>query len=410
VLNYVAKSGFTYYLNLRHKLNFGTEATYYNFDPGVITGAFDVRLQNEHALEPAIYLDDEWNVTDELTILGGLRYSWFYNLGARTIQLYGADGPIDNSNVVGTETYASGETIEKYTGLQGLEPRLAMNYRINEKTSVKFSYNRNRQYIHLISNRTTPTPVDVWRPAGRYIEPATVDQIAAGWFRNFKEGMFKLSLESYYKNYQNLVDYKNGANLIFEDNIETELLTGRGRAYGLELMFEKQVGVVTGWVSYTLSRSELQVDKGATPREWINDGNWYRANYDKPHDISVVVTWRINKRWDVSTNFAYQTGRPMTPPESKAVFEGVIYPVTLERNSARIPDYHRLDLAATYQLKSKPGRRWEHSLNFSVYNVYARKNAYSVFFRQNEDSGQPEAVRLSIFATVIPSVTYNFTF
>lgn len=410
IRNYVGKTAFSYYLNLRHKINFGAEATYYQFDPGIISGAFDATLQQEYALEPGVYIEDEWSATEDLTILGGLRYSWFYNLGQRTIQLYGAGGQINNNNVVGTETYSNGEIIQKYTGLAGLEPRLAINYRVNELTSLKFSYNRNRQYIHLISNRTTPTPVDVWRPAGRYIDPATVNQLAVGYFRNFSEGMFKLSLESYYKIYENLVDYKNGANLIFEDNIETQLMAGQGRAYGLEFMFEKQLGQVTGWVSYTLSRSELQVNKGLTPDEWINNGNWYNANYDKTHDISVVITWHINKRWDVSANFAYQTGRPITPPESKAVFENVVYPVTIERNSLRIPDYNRLDIAATWQLKSKPNRKWSHSLNFSVYNVYARKNAYSVFFRQNVDSGLPEAVRLSIFATAIPSITYNFNF
>ncbi len=410
IRNYVGKTAFTYYYNLRHKLNFGAEATYYQFNPGVISGIFEAELQAEYALEPAVYVEDEWNVTEDLTVLSGLRYSWFYNLGNRTIQLYGAGGPINQDNVIGTETYGSGQVIQKYTGLAGLEPRLAVNYRLNKVTSLKFSYNRNRQYIHLISNRTTPTPVDVWRPAGKYIDPATVNQLAVGYFRNFKEGTYKLSLETYYKIYENLVDYKNGANLIFEDNIETQLLAGQGRAYGLEFMFEKQVGKITGWVSYTVARTEMQVDKGVTPDEWINNGAWYPANYDKLHDISVVVTWRINNRWDVSSNFAYQTGRPITPPESKAVFEGIVYPVTIERNSMRIPDYHRLDIAATWQLKNKPDRKWQHSLNFSVYNVYARKNAYSVFFRQNVDSGLPEAVRLSIFATAIPSITYNFNF
>ena len=320
-------------------------------------------FKKEYALEPGIYIDDEWTITENITILGGLRYSWFYNLGERTIQLYEGDSYRDE-NVIGTESFGQNEVIASYTGLDGLEPRLSANFRLNKKTSLKFSYNRNRQYIHLISNRTTPTPIDVWRPAGKYIKPATVNQIAGGVFRNFKEGMYKFSVEGYYKVYQNLVDYKNGAQLIFEDNIETELLPGQGVAYGLEFMVEKQIGAVTGWVSYTLSRSRLQVDRGETPDEWINNGEWYLTNYDKTHDLSVVLAWKINKKWDLGTNFVYQTGRPMTPPEGKAVYEGtIIYPVTIDRNNARIPDYHRLDVSATYYLKKKnPEKRWNHSI------------------------------------------------
>ncbi len=410
IRNYVGKSSFTYYLNVKHKLNFGAEVTYYVFDPGVISGAISTVLQKEYALEPAIYLEDEWSVTDKLTVLGGLRYSWFYNLGERNVQLYTPGESINVENVSGVQHYSSGEIIASYSGLEGIEPRLAVNYRLNQKTSLKLSYNRNRQYIHLISNNTSPTPVDIWRPAGKYIQPATVNQIAIGYFRNFKDGTYKLSAETYYKSYQNLVDYKNGAELIFNDNIETELLPGRGKSYGIELMLEKQVGKLTGWLSYTLSKTQIQVDKGPTPDEWINDGNWFNANYDKTHDISLVLTYHLSNRWDLSANFAFQTGRPMSPPESRGVFEGVAYPVYTSRNSERIPSYNRLDLSANWQLKNNPEKRWKHSLNFSVYNAYGRKNAYSIFFRQNEDTGQPEAVRLSIFATVIPSVTYNFNF
>lgn len=410
IRNYVGKTAFTYYASTRHKIDFGAEATYYRFDPGIISGTFSQVLQNEYALEPALYIADEYILNDEITINAGIRYSWFYNLGARTIQFYEPGMPLTDDTQIGSESFGKNEVIQSYAGLAGLEPRLAMNYKINKLSSLKLSYNRNRQYIHLISNGTTPTPIDVWRPAGKYIQPATVDQVAVGYFRNFKAGTYKFSVEGYYKNFQNLVDYKNGANLIFADNIETELLTGRGRAYGLELMFEKQVGNFTGWISYTLSRTERQVDKGPDPAEWINDGLWYRANYDKPHDLSLVGTYTINKRWDVSANFVYQTGRPMTPPESRGVFEGIAYPVTITRNTQRIPDYNRLDIAANYHFKKNDNRRWQSSINIGVYNVYARRNAYSVFFRQNTDTGLTEAVRLSIFARAIPSITWNFTF
>lgn len=409
IQNYMGKSSFTWYASSKHTVDFGAEATYYTFDPGVISGVISAQLQKEYALEPSIFFNDEWKIGTRLTISGGLRYAWFYNLGGRSIRYYSGD-QLDNTTVVDEVVFDKGEVVARYAGLAGFEPRFNFNYRVTDQASLKFSYNRNRQFIHLISNGTTPTPIDIWRPAGQYIQPAIANQIAAGWFQGMFSNKFIFSLEAYYKDFQNLVDYKNGANLIFADYIETELLTGRGRAYGLELMLEKKVGAFTGWLSYTLSRTERQVDRGPKPSEWINNGNWYAANYDKPHDITLVTTYSINKRWDVSLNFAYQTGRPMTPPESRGMFETITYPVTISRNSERIPDYHRLDIAANYYFKKNDTRRWQHSLNLGVYNVYARRNAYSVFFRQNADTGQPEAVQLSIFATAIPSITYNFSF
>ena len=409
IRNYMGKSAFTWYANTNHTVDFGAEATYYVFDPGVISGVFDATLQREYALEPSLYINDEWKINSRFTVSAGLRYAWFYNMGGRSIRYYGGDA-ITDENVIGEETFDRGDVIATYGGLDGFEPRLAFNYRVTPQASAKLSYNRNRQFIQLISNGTTPTPIDVWRPAGAYIQPAIANQIAVGWFQGIKENTYTISAEAYYKDFKNLIDYKNGANLIFTDYIETELLNGRGRAYGLELMLEKKVGKFTGWISYTLARTERQVDRGADPTEWINDGEWYAANYDKTHDFTFVATYSFNKKWDVSVNFAYQTGRPMTPPESRAFFETIAYPVTINRNSQRIPNYHRLDIAANYYFKKKEGRRYEHSLNFGIYNVYARRNAYSVFFRQNPDTGQTEAVRLSIFATAIPSITYNFSF
>lgn len=410
IRNYVGKTAFTYYASTRHKIDFGAEATYYVFDPGVISGVVESILQQEFAFEPAVYISDEWNVTDDFTISSGLRYGWFYNLGPRTVRTYDPDGEITDENATGSIDYARGEVIASFAGLQGLEPRLAFNYRVNATTALKLSYNRNRQFIHLISNSTTPTPVDIWRPSGAFIDPAIVDQIAAGYFLNLRDNQLKFSAEIYYKKFRNLVDYRNGANLIFTDNIETELLTGRGRAYGLELLLEKPAGKLTGWIAYTLARTERQIDLGPDPGQWINNGEWYAANWDRPHDLSVIANYLITKRWDISANFAYQTGRPMTPPESRGVFEGIAYPVTIFRNQQRIPDYHRLDLSTNIYFKQKPGSNYESSLNIGVYNVYGRRNAYSVFFRQNTETLQTEAVRLSIFASAIPSITWNFKF
>lgn len=409
IKNTMGKLALTYYANSKHTIDFGAEGVYYHFDPGTISGVIDARLQNEYAYEQALFVNDEYKINNRLTIATGLRYAFFFNLGGRTIRYYEGT-EISDQTWTEERQFDRGEVVATYAGIDGFEPRLAANYRVTDNSAIKLSYNRNRQFIQLISNGTTPTPIDVWRPAGQYIKPAIANQIALGWFQSFFQKTITFNTEIYYKRFEDLLEYKNGANLIFSDYIETELLSGQGRAYGLELMLEKKTGKFTGWVSYTLARTERQVDRGTDPTQWINDGNWYPANYDKTHDISVVATYTLNDRWDVSANFAFQTGRPMSPPGSRGTFEGISYPVTLLRNNQRIPNYHRLDVAANYHFKKKLKDRFEQSLNIGIYNVYARKNAYSVFFRQNTDTGQTEAVRLSIFATAIPSITYNFSF
>lgn len=272
-----------------------------------------------------------------------------------------------------------------------------------------------RQYIHLISNTTSSLPIDTWRPAGTYIDPGTADQIAAGVNRNFKNGEWQLSLETYYKSMRDLVDYKNGAQPTGVDNIEVDLMTGRGRSYGLEVLLEKKVGALTGWVAYTFSRSELQVDLGATPDEWINFGQWYAAAQDKPHDIAVVAAYAWKPNISFSGSFIFQTGKPFTYPEAKSEFDGILYPYSLTRNNSRTPAYHRLDLSMDVKIPNKKNRDWEGSWNFGVYNAYARKNAFSIFFEEELDdngnaTGNTQATQLSIFATAIPTITYNLEF
>ena len=425
IKNQSNKVAFSWFPNAKHQVNYGAEATIYDFEPFSTTLDYidsnlvdiNIELQNEYAVEPSLYIEDNWKVTNRLTIRGGLRYSSFYNLGARDVVNYNptANGTVRNDLITDTTNYGSREIIESFDGLQGLEPRLGINYKATENTAIKASYNRMRQYIHLISNTTSSLPIDTWRPAGRYIDPGTADQIALGWNRNFKGGEWQLSIETYYKSMRDLVDFKNGAQPTGVDNIEVALMTGRGRSYGLEMQLDKKIGQLTGWVAYTYSRSQLQVDLGATPEEWINLGNWYSAAQDKPHDVAIVAAYAWKPNISFSGSFIYQTGKPYTYPEAKSEFEGIIYPFALSRNNSRTPAYHRLDLSMDVAIPNKKENGRKGSWNFGVYNAYARKNAFSIFFEEELDdngdpTGQTRATQLSIFATAIPTITYNLDF
>ena len=425
IKNQSNKVAFSWFPNAKHQVNYGAEATVYDFEPFSTTLDYidsnlvdiSIELQNEYAVEPSLYIEDNWKVNNRLTIRGGLRYSTFYNIGARDVVNYTptANGTVRNDLITDTTSYASMEIIEAFEGLQGLEPRLGINFKATENTAVKASYNRMRQYIHLISNTTSSLPIDTWRPAGRYIDPGTADQIALGWNRNFKDGEWQLSVETYYKSMRDLVDFKNGAQPTGVDNIEVALMTGRGRSYGLEVQLDKKIGQLTGWLAYTYSRSQLQVDLGATPEEWINLGQWYSAAQDKPHDIAVVAAYAWKPNISFSGSFIYQTGKPYTYPEAKSEFEGIIYPFALSRNNSRTPAYHRLDLSMDIAVPNKKDNDLKGSWNIGVYNAYARKNAFSIFFEEELDdngdpTGQTKATQLSIFATAIPTITYNLDF
>ncbi|REJ64055.1 MAG: TonB-dependent receptor [Bacteroidetes bacterium] len=425
IKNQTNKVAFSWFPNASHQVNYGAEATVYDFEPFSTTFDYidsnltdiNIELQNEYAVEPAFYIEDNWKVNNRLTIRGGVRYSSFYNFGERDVINYTptANGTVRNDLIVDTTSYASGELIEGYDGLQGIEPRLGINFKTTENSAIKASYNRTRQYIHLISNTTSSLPIDTWRPAGRFIKPGTADQVALGWNRNFANGEWQLSVETYYKTLRDLVDFKNGAQPTGVDNIEVDLMTGRGRSYGIEMQLDKKIGALTGWIAYTYSRSELQVDLGATPEEWINLGEWYRAAQDKPHDIAIVAAYAWKPNISFSGSFIYQTGKPYTYPEARSEFEGIIYPFALSRNNSRTPAYHRLDLSMDVKIPNKKNRDWEGSWNFGVYNAYARKNAFSIFFEEELDdngdpTGQTKATQLSIFATAIPTITYTLDF
>ena len=425
IKNQSNKVAFSWFPNAKHQVNYGAEATVYDFEPFSTTLDYidsnlvdiSIELQNEYAVEPSLYIEDNWKINNRLTIRGGLRYSTFYNIGARDVVNYNptANGTVRNDLITDTTSYGSLEIIEAFDGLQGLEPRLGINFKSTENTAIKASYNRMRQYIHLISNTTSSLPIDTWRPAGRYIDPGTADQIALGWNRNFNGGEWQLSVETYYKSMRDLVDFKNGAQPTGVDNIEVALMTGRGRSYGVEMQLDKKIGQLTGWVAYTYSRSQLQVDLGATPEEWINLGQWYSAAQDKPHDIAIVAAYAWKPNISFSGSFIYQTGKPYTYPEAKSEFEGIIYPFALSRNNSRTPAYHRLDLSMDIAVPNKKDNDLKGSWNIGVYNAYARKNAFSIFFEEELDdngdpTGQTKATQLSIFATAIPTITYTLDF
>ena len=407
IINYNLKADFGYFLNPNNTIEFGASALLYRFQPGDVDflgerpNFNDFSLQHEHAMEYAAYLSNEQKIGQKLTLRYGLRYSLFQNIGSGTVYRYAEGQPRSPASIVDTLRYGSRELIESFGGL---EPRLAINYRLDDESSLKASYNRTRQYIHLISNTTAATPIDVWKPAGPHVAPSTADQVALGYFRNIANNPSEASVEVYYKRFQDLVDYKDGARLLFNETIETELLTGDGRAYGAEFLLRKVKGDFTGWLAYTLSRTERQV-------EGINNGEYYPANYDKLHDLSLVLNYQLSKKWDIGANFAYMTGRPITYPDGRFTYDGITVPVYSNRNGARTPAYHRLDLSANLNPKKNENRRWKSTWSFGVYNAYNRRNPYSIFFRQNEDNPAiSEAVQLSIFGSVIPSVTYNFQF
>jgi len=420
IRNLNLKYDFNHYLNENISFDYGLQTTYYQFNPGEIepstpqSGINPFELTKKFALENAIYFSAEHNIFPGFSAEYGLRYSGFLRLGQSELNLYENDNPVnfnetfqiyEEADPVGTRILSKNKVERSFSNL---EPRLALAYSFNDNQSVKASYNRMSQYLHLITNTSSPTPLDVWAPSGRYIEPQLLDQVAVGYFQNFENRRYAMEIESFYKVIQNRLDYIDGANLIANNSIEQVLLSGNARAYGLELLFRKSKGKLTGWVAYTLSKTEQQTPGRTAIETGLVNGNWYDTNYDKPHDVSLTASYDLNKKWQFSTNFAYQTGLPTTFPAGQYIFENLSVPVYAPRNSNRLPDYHRLDISATFTPKPA-STSFKSSWNFGIYNVYNRKNAVSLTFRKNQDTGFNEAVRLSLFG-IIPSVTYNFKF
>ena len=418
--NFNLKYDFKNYISEKFKLTYGFQGLYYVFKPGKIvpkTSASTIQeriLEHRYAAEMGFYADAEQKLGDALTLSYGLRFSNFYSLGKRTVNVYANNNPVGyNANrqvyyqgsAIGIKYYGSNRIIDLYSNF---EPRFTMSYAFSDTKSVKASYARTAQYVHLISNTASPSPLNVWAPSDEFIKPQIADQVALGYASNIFEDKYSVEVETYYKKVQNRLDYIDGANLVANEAIERVLLSGENRAYGLEVLLRKNTGKLTGWIAYTLSKSEMQT-KGRTPEEiGINYGDWYSAAYDKPHDLSITATYEASPKWTFGAVFNLQSGLPANYPVGRYSYLGKTLPVYSKRNEYRLPTYHRLDLSATYT-PERTNKRWKGEWVFGVYNVYNRKNAVSVSFRENEDTKRNEAVKLSIFG-IIPSVTYNFSF
>jgi len=427
IKNFNIKYDLKHYATDKLQVNYGLNNVYYQFNPGKIepssdeSGILEEQLIQKYANEFAAYVDFEHRVTDNLSLGYGLRFSHFMRLGQDELNVYANNNPVEFDPLLLIYTEAEpidvinsgkGTTLSNFSNF---EPRASLSYTLNETSSIKASYTRLAQYLHLLSNTSSPTPLDVWTPSGPFTKPQLLDQYALGYFKNINEGDFSFETEVFYKDVQNRIDYIDGANLIANNAIEQVILNGEARAYGLEVLLRKNEGKLQGWLAYTLSKSEQRTpgrtssaDNGRSNIETgINFGNWYNTPYDKTHDISMFLSYDVNEKWSFSGNFTYQTGQPTNYPIGQFQFQNLTVPYYGLRNTQRLPAYNRLDLSATLTPRKNKTRKIKGEWVFSLYNVYNRRNAASINFRRNDDTGANEAVRTSVFG-IVPAVTYNF--
>jgi hypothetical protein len=407
------ESSFKWDLNLyrdRHKVDFGVQSKLYELHPGDLTplGAgstvISQSVQAQHGLENAAYIADNFDVTPRFSVYAGLRYSWFTFLGPNNVSYYTAGAPKDELTLAGTNSYSSGQAVVTY---HGPEIRLSARYTLPKESSIKISYNRTRQYIHMLSNTVAVSPTNTWTLSDPNIRPQIADQVSAGYYKNIPGNNLEVSMEIYYKEMQNVLDYKIGSELILNQHIEQDVLQGKGRAYGFEFLLKKKTGKVNGWIGYSYSRTLLQM-QSLYKDETINNGQWFPANYDRPHTFNVVFNYRITRRYSVSSNFTYNTGRPITYPVG--IYKlGVNYEINYsDRNAFRIPDYIRLDVGFNIEGNHKIKKLAHGFWTVSIYNVLGRHNPYSIYFTSKD--GVISGYQLSIFGAPIPTITYNFKF
>ncbi len=391
------KQDFSWYLNPKNTIKFGFNTTYHTFNLGKLDfgdeESSELVMEKKQAYESAVYVSNSQKISNKISAEYGLRLSMFNQMGEGWANTYN-----DDNEKIDSVFYEKGDIIQTYFEY---EPRISFSYLLNESTSVKASCNRMSQYLHLLSNSTSGQPTDTWMPSTNNLKPQIVTQYAAGFFKNFDDNKYEFSLEAYYKEMDNVLDYEDGTDIMLNENIEANILSGQGRSYGLEFYLKKKYGKFSGWISYTLARTENKIDG-------INYNNWYPAKYDKTHDLSIVGTYKFNKRISLSASWVYYTGNAVTFPSGKYIYDGFQIPYYTERNSYRMPDYHRLDL--NFHLAGKQKKRFKSSWDFSIYNAYNRYNAYTITFQESETTlGATEAVKLSLFG-IVPSISWNFTF
>ena len=407
------KYDLTYFINTNNELSFGYHLTGRRFSPGKISPNTDgsifeqVELQHMYALDHAFYVSNQQRLSEKLTLDYGVRLSIFQNVG--TSDVYSYDNPTDHTNIIRTDTthYGAWENIKTYVNL---EPRIGLRYIVAEGQSIKLSYNRMVQNTHQIAAGTVPVPFNTWNPSGYYLKPQLADQVAGGYFRNFKDNMYEFSAEAYYKNISNVTDFADNADIFFNEDLSTEFRQGKAWAYGLELMMVKKEGKLTGSAGYTWSKAMRKV-KG------VNLDREFAANYDRRHVFNIQAAYDLSARWTFGANFTYSTGRPTTLPTGKYEYQNYNPDVISERNGYRLPAFHRLDLSATLNPKKNAGRKWQGQWVFSVYNVYNRANPFTIYTRttKNDDGdvigdGRTKEARMIYLFPILPSVTYNFKF
>jgi len=418
IIDYALKSDFNFFKSPKNSYDFGTGLIFHRLNPGnrepnIGNETFNpIELKSEHAFEPYIYLANQRKISDRLSFNLGVRLSLLYTIGPGDVFIYNGGKGKETNTISDTIFYNAREIIKRY---HGIEPRVTFNYRIGENGAIKWTYDRTRQYLHLISNTISPSPTDIWKLSSTYLEPQKANLVTIGYYRTIKTGLY-LSVEFYGRETKNITEYKDGADLLLNEAIETELINAKGRAYGVEFLVKKRTTRFNGWLSYTLSRSERKTTSPLL-NEKLNDGNYFPTDFDRTHDLVVVGIYQLHKRWSLSSNFIFRTGRPITLPESKYEFENSIISNYTLRNQGRIANYHRMDVSAT--LKTNKGemrkngktKKLDDSWTFSIYNLYAHRNAFSLLFRQSETNPYlTDITKFSILGTIIPSVTYNFRF
>ncbi|MGY2134136.1 carboxypeptidase-like regulatory domain-containing protein [Hymenobacter sp. HD11105] len=404
------QADFSYLPSAKHTIDFGANTILYNVLPGSFSpvGGESLILPNtlarEKALESAVYISDLITLSPRLSVSIGLRYSLYNALGPREVYKYLPNMSKSVNTIADTLQYGKGSVLATY---HGPEYRFSAKYALSDNSSVKLSFNRMRQYIHMLSNTASMSPTDSWKLSDANIRPQVGDQASLGYYRNFKNNTIETSVETYYRVMQDFLDYKSGATLLLNPNIETDVVNAEGKAYGVEVMVRKLTGKVNGWVSYTYSRSLVQVNLGTTS-DMINGGRFYPSNFDKPHDATLVGNYRFSKRFSASLNFNYSTGRPITLPLAKYVAAGSTRVFYSERNEYRVPDYYRADFALNIEGNHKVKKLAHSSWTLSIYNLTGRKNPYSIYFKS--ENGQINGYQLAIFGQPIPTITYNFKF